>query len=103
MMENEYKIRKLVRKLLNESFLFTEAQEVMVADMKEEAHAIMTEIKDSLDFASSKLYDLKKMADYIIREYPELSMSISNMVEPMMESFERTYPMQFKELLKKFY
>lgn len=81
----------------------TETQDVMVADMREEAHGLMSEITDSLEFASAKLYDLKKMSDYIIREYPELSKQISDTVEPMMEAFERIYPMQFKELLKKFY
>jgi hypothetical protein len=80
----------------------SEGQEVMVADMKGEAEGLISEIKDSLDFASAKLYDLKKMSDYIKGDYPELSKQIADLVEPMMTEFETEYPNKFKELLTKF-
>lgn len=79
-----------------------EGQEVAVADMKSEAESHMSEIRDSLDFASAKLYDLQKMAEYIKVDYPELSQDISKVVEPLMTKFEKDIPEQLKELLKKF-
>ena len=85
-----------------EESLSNEGQEVAVADMKGEADALVAEIKDSLDFASSKLYDFKKMSDYIKAEYPELSRSIAETVEPMMTELEQTYPQKLQALLKKF-
>ena len=101
------RMRKLAGIINENSFLedvnITEAQDVMVADMKEEAQGLMIEVKDSLDFASAKLYGLQKMASAIIMDYPELSIYISGTVEPMMEAFEKTYPTQLKELLKKFH
>lgn len=79
-----------------------EGQEVAVIDMRSEAKGLVDEIKDSFDFASSKLYDFKKMSDYIKREYPELSKEIDDAVEPMMTELENTYPKKLRDLLKKF-
>lgn len=56
---------------------------------------------DSFDFASSKLYDLKKMSDVIKMEYPDLSKDILDVVEPMMTELENDYPNRLKGLLKK--
>lgn len=56
---------------------------------------------DSFDFASSKLYDLKKMSDAIKGEYPNLSKDILDVVEPMMTELENDYPNRLKGLLKK--
>jgi hypothetical protein len=79
-----------------------EGREIMVADMDVEAAGLVSEIKDSLDFASAKLYDLKKMSDYIKNDYPELSKNIAEVVEPMMTELENEYPKKLQELLKKF-
>jgi hypothetical protein len=79
-----------------------EGREVMVADMDVEAAGLVDDIKNSLDFASAKLYDLKKMSDYIKGEYPELSKDIADVVEPMMTELENEYPKKLQELLKKF-
>jgi len=79
-----------------------EGREVMVADMDVEAAGLVDEIKDSLDFASTKLYDLKKMSDYIKNDYPELSKDIADVVEPMMIELENEYPQKLQALLKKF-
>lgn len=79
-----------------------EHKEVAVIDMRDEAEKLMAEVKESLEFSSSKLYDLKKMADYIKGEYPELSKCILEVVEPLMIKFEKEVPLEFDTLLKKF-
>jgi len=87
---------KKLKKSLNEG------QDVMVADMYAEAETHIGDIKESLDFASSKLYELKKMADYIKGEFPDLSKDILGTVEPMMTELENDYPNKLAALLKKF-
>ncbi len=79
-----------------------EYKEVAVIDMRDEAEKLMREVKDSLEFSSAKLYELKKMADYIKGEYPELSKNILEVVEPMMIHFEKEIPNELDILLKKF-
>ena len=79
-----------------------EGYEVQVADMDIEAADLVNQITDSLDFASAKLYDFKKMSDDIKIEYPELSKKIADIVEPMMTQLEREYPVKLKDLLKQF-
>jgi hypothetical protein len=86
---------------LYENFL-EEGYEVAVIDMKDAASSCVTEITDALNYASAKLYDLKKMSDEIKLEFPDLSKSILNTVEPMMIELENEYPKKLKELLVKF-
>lgn len=78
-----------------------EGQDVMVADMYTEAEAFIGDVIESLNFASSKLYELKQMGDYIKGEFPDVSKSILNTVEPMMTELENDYPKKLKDLLKK--
>lgn len=92
--------RKIKPELIDK--YMNEGREVMVADMDVEAAGLVSEIKDSLDFASAKLYDFKKMSDYIKNDYPELSKDIADVVEPMMIELENEYPKKLRELLKKF-
>ena len=79
-----------------------EVQEVIAADMKGEAESHIEEVKEALQAASAHLYEMKKMADYIKNEYPELAHKIYHTVEPMMTELETTYPEKLKSLLKKF-
>ena len=100
-MLDEFGFHKMDLNKLEET-LMSEGHDVMVADMDVEAANLVDEIKDSLDFASAKLYDLKKMSDYIKSDYPKLSKDIATVVEPMMVQLETDYPKQLQELLKKF-
>jgi len=93
---------KIANVMLDNESNTNEGREVMVADMDVEAAGLVDEIKDSLDFASTKLYDLKKMSDYIKNDYPELSKDIADVVEPMMIELENEYPQKLQALLKKF-
>lgn len=90
-----------VERLTNKKVKLMENPGVTTIDLKTEVIAYATEIKDSFDFASAKLYEIIKVSNYIKRDYPELAQEMSNVIEPMMINLETTYPNQLKELLKK--
>lgn len=93
---NEF--RKLIK-----SKPIMENNEVAVLDMRETALGIVREVKDSLDFASAKLYELSKMSNDIKAEYPELAQHITDTVEPMMTELEQVYPDKLRNMMKKFH
>ena len=75
---------------------------VMIGFYKIDSGVILFQGKD----VSKNAQQIIKHIGYCTQDnsfYPELSIYISGTVEPMMEAFEKTYPTQLKELLKKFH
>ena len=78
-----------------------EGKEVAVLNMVDVAQNHIDEIKNAFNAATSELYDLKKMADDIMLEYPDISKHMIGLVEPMMETLEHDFPQKLKSIIKK--
>jgi hypothetical protein len=79
-----------------------ENHNIAVMDMDVEAKKIVDEVNDAFQYASTKLYDLKKMADDVRMEFPGISETITSIVEPIMITLENDYPEELQNILRKF-
>jgi hypothetical protein len=84
---------------LFESFV-TEGSEVTTIDLGEKVQSHVDEIDNAFKVASAELYELKKIADEVKMEWPEVSRQINSIVEPMMESLEGDMTKNIKTLSK---
>lgn len=69
-------------------FKMSEGQQVQTIDMMDKASSHVEEAIQGLKIASSELYELKKMADEIKLDWPDLSKDIIDIVEPLMTDIE---------------
>jgi hypothetical protein len=90
---NEFDSEKIIGTIMKEG------KEVDVLDLKDEAKRHIEEAIDLLNRASAELYEIKKMADYVRLEYPQMSDTIVEAVEPLMMELEGYEP-KIKNILK---
>lgn len=107
-MDKHKSLRLVIRQILKEEFIMKsntgikEGQEIGLLDMREEAQAHVEESINACNVIGSEMYQMKKMADYISADFPELAQEIIAEVEPMIIRFEQFYPKKFQEILGKF-